>query len=94
MAAGRPLLYIGPRGAAPARIIEKFRCGWHIEPGDVAGLVALLRSLAARPSQCREAGLRARNALLEHYDRHIGVARVAAILGIESPSASRAASGG
>jgi glycosyltransferase involved in cell wall biosynthesis len=82
MAAGRPLLYIGPRGAVPARIIEKFRCGWHIEPGNVTGLVTLLRSLAGCPSQIHEAGFRARNALLEHYDRHIGVSRIAAILGL------------
>ena len=82
MAAGRPLLYIGPRGAAPARIIEKFGCGWHIEPGDVTGLVMLLRSLAACPTQFREAGLRARSALVEHYDRHIGVVRIASILGL------------
>lgn len=86
MAAGRPLLYIGPGGAAPARIIEKFRCGWHIEPGNVTGLVTLLRSLVACPSQFREAGLRARSALVEHYDRHIGVTRIASILGVGSRS--------
>jgi glycosyltransferase involved in cell wall biosynthesis len=93
MAAGRPLLYIGPSGTEPARIIEKFECGWRIEPGDVAGLVNLLRALAVHPSRVHEAGLRARSALVAHYDRHIGVARIASILGVESPSASRAASG-
>ena len=82
MAAGRPILYIGPREATPARIVGRFRCGWQIDPGDAAGLVALLELLAANPGLIREAGARGRKAFLQHYDLPIGVARVCSILGV------------
>ncbi|MDP8981633.1 MAG: glycosyltransferase WbuB, partial [Acidobacteriota bacterium] len=81
MAAGRPVLYIGPREATPARIIREFGCGWQVECGDVRGLVDLLHSLARGRDAVYEAGSRARRAFLEHYDRELGVARVAEILG-------------
>jgi catechol 2,3-dioxygenase-like lactoylglutathione lyase family enzyme len=34
---GRGVLFIGPRAATPARIVERFGCGWQVECGDVAG---------------------------------------------------------
>ena len=49
LAAGRPVLFIGPAMATPARIIRRFGCGWHVACGDSASLIALLRLLAARP---------------------------------------------
>jgi glycosyltransferase involved in cell wall biosynthesis len=82
MAAGRPILYIGPPEATPARIIGRFRCGWQIDPGDTAGLIALLESLAADPALIRQAGALGRQALLQHYDLPIGVARICSILGV------------
>jgi len=82
MAAGRPLLYIGPRNATPARIIERHRCGWQVDPGDAPTLVALLRSLAENPHQIREAGARGRRAFDLHYHKAIGVSRILEILQI------------
>ena len=82
MAAGRPLLYIGPRDATPARIIERHRCGWQVDPGDAPALVALLRSLAENPQQIREAGARGRRAFDLHYHQAIGVSRILEILQI------------
>jgi glycosyltransferase involved in cell wall biosynthesis len=81
MAAGRPILYIGPREATPARIIERFRCGWQVDPGDSAALIALLEHLAGNPGLTHEAGARGREAFLQHYDLPIGVARICSILG-------------
>jgi colanic acid biosynthesis glycosyl transferase WcaI len=81
MAAGRPILYIGPREATPALIIKRFHCGWQVDPGDSAGLVALLESLAADPGLVSLAGACGRIAFLRHYDLPIGVARVSSILG-------------
>ncbi len=82
MAAGRPVLYIGPASATPARVIRKHACGWHYDCGDVDGVVALLKHLMDRPDLIREAGVRARHALETEYDRPIGVRRVmAAVLG-------------
>jgi glycosyltransferase involved in cell wall biosynthesis len=85
MAAGRPILFIGPRQATPARIVEKYDCGWQIEPGDARGLVELLETLAHRPDLIHQAGALARQAFEQHYDRPIAVARLCAILGLTSP---------
>ncbi len=81
MAAGRPILYIGPREATPACIIDRFCCGWQIDPGDTATLLALLDRLAANPKSICEAGARGRQAFLQHYDRPLGVGRICSILG-------------
>jgi putative colanic acid biosynthesis glycosyltransferase WcaI len=86
MAAGRPVLYIGPRNATPARIVERYACGWRIEPGDTAGLVRLLQELAANPESIREAGMRARQAFEDNYDRPIGVERILRVLGLNAPA--------
>jgi len=83
MAAGRPILYIGPREATPARIIDRFQCGWRVDPGDVSALVSTLERLAVDRESISIAGARSRTAFEEHYDRPIGAARVAKILGLQ-----------
>lgn len=91
MAAGRPVLYVGPQAATPARVIARHGCGWRIEPGDAAGLVRLLQRLEHDRGPVREAGARARHAFEKYYDRPIGVARILSILGIsETPAPSPA----
>jgi glycosyltransferase involved in cell wall biosynthesis len=91
MAAGRPVLFIGPRNATPARIVEQFRCGWQIDPGDVNSLRRLLDILIRNPSQVREAGEAARRAFNSNYDRPLGVARICSIFEavLASPAVSR-----
>ena len=84
MAAGRPLLYIGPKNATPARIIDRFRCGWQVDPGDVRGLVSLLDRLASQREELQAVGRRARAAFEEHYDRPAGVARIRVVLGVST----------
>jgi glycosyltransferase involved in cell wall biosynthesis len=81
MAAGRPILYIGPRTTTPFWIIARFQCGWQIDCGDGPGLVALLNELEAQPEMVPAAGARAREAFLENYDLPRGVARFCALLG-------------
>ncbi len=49
LAAGRPILLIGPRDAATARQIDRLRCGWQIDPGDADALLDLLERLAEQP---------------------------------------------
>lgn len=80
LAAGRPILFIGPRDATPARIVERFNCGWHINCNDISALTALLRFLASNPEEVQTAGRNARRTLLEHYDLPLGVARIISIL--------------
>jgi colanic acid biosynthesis glycosyl transferase WcaI len=95
MAAARPILFIGPRDATSALNIKRFRCGWQIDPGDVEGLVSLIRLLAADPALIRQAGDRARQAFLDHYDLPIGVERICSILGLptKAPAKVLAAAG-
>jgi len=85
LAAGRPVLFIGPADATPALIIRRFNCGWHIPCGASEELVRLLLHLADNPREIQAAGARAREALLEHFDLSIGTARVSALIyGISS----------
>lgn len=80
LAAGRPVLFIGPRQSAAAQLVERHECGWVVQPGETPAVVALLGALLARPGRIFEAGARARRALEEHYDVRHGVARVVAAL--------------
>lgn len=83
MAAGRPILFIGPKESTPARIIEQYNCGWQIECGDVQGLIELLDCLHAQPELIVAAGARAYRAFIAQYQRSIGVSRIMAIIGEE-----------
>jgi colanic acid biosynthesis glycosyl transferase WcaI len=87
MAAGRPVLYIGPPDATPARIVDDYSCGWRIDPNDVDGLVHLLERLAANRELVENAGSNARHAFDQNYDAHIGVRRIASILCVKDPNA-------
>lgn len=86
MAAGRPMLYVGPKGATPARLVERHECGWRIEPEDVEGMVRLLKRLEQDRALVREAGERGRRAFEKYHDRPIGVARILSILGLSESS--------
>ena len=88
MAAGRPILYIGPQDATPARIIDRFDCGWQVDPGDFKTLIALFDHLSASPHVVRDAGARARESFLKFYGLPIGVARISSILGVAQPQAA------
>ncbi len=81
LAAGRPLLFIGPAAATPARIIRRHGCGWHFNVGDVRGVTQQLKHLAEHRELVHEAGQRARQALVEFYDLPQSVDRVGDILG-------------
>jgi glycosyltransferase involved in cell wall biosynthesis len=91
LASGLPILFIGPRSATPARIIELFQCGWHVQTGHSGELIALLNRLASRPDEVQAASHRARQAFLENFDRPIGTARILTLLGIEEKQTSAVA---
>lgn len=81
LAAGRPLLFIGPAQATPALLIARHNCGWRVDCGDARGASELLRFLADHPETVKAAGTRAREALLAHYDLPQSVDHIADILG-------------
>jgi colanic acid biosynthesis glycosyl transferase WcaI len=87
MAAGRPVLFIGPAESTVARTVRRFDCGWCFHCNDAAGVMDLLRTLAAHPERVLQAGLRARTAFLEHYDRPHGVRRVMQAIGFDASQA-------
>ncbi len=86
MAAGRPILYIGPEASTPAEHIHRFNCGWHIAPGDVNHLEKLLLHLNKNRHLVSEAGARARAAFDQNFDRSIGVERILRVIGTISHS--------
>ncbi|HYW45820.1 MAG TPA: glycosyltransferase family 4 protein [Bryobacteraceae bacterium] len=90
LAAGRPFIFIGPRGSTAARLVGRHACGWQIDAGDVPALESLLNLLAARPDMVRAAGARARRAFLSSYDRPAGVSRILEILTAPRPEAEPA----
>ena len=90
LAAGRPLLFIGPAQATPALLIARHNCGWRVDCGDTRGATELLRFLADHPETVKAAGIRAREALVVHYDLPQSVNHIADILGARA-SASTAA---
>ncbi len=80
LAAGRPVLYIGPNDTTAAKIVKSHDCGWRVAPGDVNGLVKLLHTLNTNRELIYSAGRRARQALLQHYDRSIAMAKLAPLI--------------
>lgn len=76
LAAGRPILFVGPGAATPASIVRRHACGWHIDNGDVEGLVSLLNHLAEHPDEISAAGRNGRLALEQEFDRPLGTARI------------------
>jgi glycosyltransferase involved in cell wall biosynthesis len=81
MAAGRPVLFIGPEESTAARAVRRFGCGWQVRCGDTAALAALLESLASHFEKIQEAGKLAREAFSSYYDLPIGVQRMAEAMG-------------
>ena len=92
LAAGRPLLFIGPQTATPALLIGRYGCGWHVACGDVRAATELLLRLARRPDLVREAGIRARAALVQFHDLPESVNHLADILGAAKSSSPSKAS--
>jgi colanic acid biosynthesis glycosyl transferase WcaI len=69
MAAGKPTAFIGHPESELSRVLAEHRCGVTIRQGDAAGLVALIRELAADPDRAAAMGERARDALAQAYNR-------------------------
>ncbi len=82
MAAGRPVLYIGPAEATPALLIDKFNCGWRFDCGDEVGVSAVLMRLLEHPEELNRKGQNGHEAFIASYDKPAGVARVMQALGL------------
>jgi len=80
MAAGRPLLFVGPTQSTPACHIRRFECGWHVPSGNVDELESLLIHLNRNRALLYEAGSRARQAFESEFDSPIGLTAIEKII--------------
>jgi len=67
LAMGLPILYVGPPGSNVDEAIKRFGCGFSIQNGDAAGLVAAIRGLLAEPEKLGKLGWKARTAFEDAY---------------------------
>jgi glycosyltransferase involved in cell wall biosynthesis len=69
LAAGRPVLFAGPRDAAIARWIEEHGVGWVLAPGSQEEVAARLRSLASAPGALEELQRHCHHVYHQHFSR-------------------------
>jgi glycosyltransferase involved in cell wall biosynthesis len=79
LAAGRPILYIGPGESTLARIAGE-GCGWQYEPGDVEGVISLIEQLRSDRDLLEAVSVQALRIFHRKYDKPLGVRRVADML--------------
>ena len=75
MAAGRPIVFIGPEHCEPADTIRHAGCGFTLPAGDASALVQSLELLASDPSLARRMGERARTSFIAHYEQRLCCSR-------------------
>jgi glycosyltransferase involved in cell wall biosynthesis len=74
-AAGRPVIFVGPRGCALAQWIEQSGAGWVVSPDDRVALSAAIAA-AADPEERRQRGEAAQAYARRHFDRERNCARI------------------
>jgi glycosyltransferase involved in cell wall biosynthesis len=79
LAAGRPILYIGPGESTLARTAG-CGCGWHHEPGDVEGVISRIEQLRSNRELLYAASVQALRVFHKKYDKPQGVGRVVDLL--------------
>jgi colanic acid biosynthesis glycosyl transferase WcaI len=71
LAAGRPVIFIGPRGSEAAALVREAQCGYSVQPGDTQGAVqAVLAGYEDRALLERQ-GQAARLYFTRRFDRNI-----------------------
>ncbi len=86
LAAGKPILYLGPRRSNVAEIIRRHRCGWALPCNDAAGLEDLLGFLAWTNYDLDVMSANAAKAYRAYYNESLAVERFVAPMFDTSPS--------
>lgn len=80
LAAGRPVVYVGPPDGRVAELVGREELGLSVRNHDVSGLVLGLRRLLQDPALRARMGARAREVFEERYTRALATARHEALL--------------
>jgi colanic acid biosynthesis glycosyl transferase WcaI len=79
-AAGRPIVALAATNGEIAGLLERYRCGFAVEPSDVTRLTGLLVALANDAPRCSELGRQARTMLDANFTRRHAFALWRAVL--------------
>ncbi|MFI5181870.1 MAG: glycosyltransferase family 4 protein [Thermoanaerobaculia bacterium] len=80
LAAGRPVVYVGPAEGEVFEIVSGGACGWCVSNGDAEGLARVVESVRANPSEARAAGARARTLFDDQFARDRQIKALADVL--------------
>jgi colanic acid biosynthesis glycosyl transferase WcaI len=80
LAAGKPVVVVGPEDCEAARLVREEKCGVIVRPGNGAGLAEALRRLRGSPATCAAYGAQARRVFERGYDLPTVAARWARLL--------------
>lgn len=75
LAAGRPVIYVGPERSEVGQIVRDARCGFVVKEGDVDHLIDAIRVLYQDKALREEMGRRARASFELFFDRPIATER-------------------
>jgi colanic acid biosynthesis glycosyl transferase WcaI len=73
MAAGRPILFVGDRACAIAKIVEEHGAGAVVGSGDSKHLAQIIINWADNPNEVERLGSNARSVFEERFDRRIAI---------------------
>lgn len=70
MAAGRPVLYLGPSPSHISELIDRYEIGWHVRHDDIDGVTATIERIASIPAEVlAEKGRRGQLAVKSEFSR-------------------------
>jgi glycosyltransferase involved in cell wall biosynthesis len=70
MAAGKPILYLGPDPSHIADILTKHHIGWRIRHGDITGAMAIIDQIkSTTPAELHQMGREAQHLLREQFSQ-------------------------
>lgn len=71
LAAGRPVIFIGPRGSEASALVSEAQCGYSVQPGDTQGAVQALINLYKDRRLLEKQGQAARVYFSRRLDRNV-----------------------